>query len=95
MSSNTLYIFALINVCTVLLLGYLAWLRESGSWFIQTLCRELNNKDVINGVAPLIKTLTRVSAGVAIEYESSGFKTKEMPVVYSMLIKDVYFTQKN
>ncbi|XP_059148371.1 uncharacterized protein LOC131935747 [Physella acuta] len=74
--------------------GYLAWLRENGSWFIQILCRELTSKDVINGTVPLMKTLTRVSAGVANEYKSSEEKMKQMPVVYSMLIKDVYFTQK-
>ncbi|KAK0058948.1 caspase-3, partial [Biomphalaria pfeifferi] len=76
--------------------GYASWRREDGSWFIQSLCHVLNSPQVGSGKVSLLRALTQVSGLVALKYETyseedpSCHEKKQQPVIYSMLIKDVF-----
>ncbi|XP_076458131.1 caspase-7-like [Babylonia areolata] len=74
--------------------GHFAWRRPSGTWFIQSL-RTVFMKQLTQQMS-LTQALTRVSRRVAQSYESQGKMSgkKQMPVVESMLVKDVYFPVK-
>nr|XP_018914007.1 PREDICTED: caspase-1-like [Bemisia tabaci]XP_018914009.1 PREDICTED: caspase-1-like [Bemisia tabaci]XP_018914010.1 PREDICTED: caspase-1-like [Bemisia tabaci]XP_018914011.1 PREDICTED: caspase-1-like [Bemisia tabaci] len=70
---------------------------ENGTWFIQSLCEELN----AHGTSmDLLKLLTRVSRRVAINFQSYNDsqpwfdEQKQVPSINSMLIRDVYFRPK-
>ncbi|KAH9498392.1 Caspase-7 [Bulinus truncatus] len=78
--------------------GYYSWRRKTGTWFIQSLCSVLNKRNIQQ--TPLMQALVQVSGLVAQKYESSVpsdpnmDKKKEMPVIQSMLVKDIFFTKK-
>lgn len=72
---------------------------ENGTWFIQSLCIEMNKHDLSNN--DLLGIMTRVSRRVALEHESHNpehpwlHKQKQIPTIHSMLIRDVFFKPKN
>ncbi|BFZ17750.1 hypothetical protein BsWGS_20789 [Bradybaena similaris] len=78
--------------------GYFAWRRKTGAWFVQALCRVLDNPEI--GSRSLLSALTHVVGIVARDYESQApskpymHQKKETPVIESMLVKDVFFTPK-
>lgn len=78
--------------------GHFAWRRKNGAWFVQSLCMILNNSGI--GQWSLVKALVLVNKNVAFFYESdnpnrpSMDMKKEMPVIQTMLVKDIYMTPK-
>ncbi|XP_075693216.1 caspase-3-like [Rhinoderma darwinii] len=67
--------------------GYFAWRNNfNGSWFIQSLCKMLQEH---GNKLELMQILTRVNRIVALEYESSN-GGKEIPCIVSMLTKELY-----
>ncbi|XP_029344970.1 caspase-1 isoform X2 [Acyrthosiphon pisum] len=72
---------------------------ENGTWFIQSLCSEMNKHDHSN--SDLLGIMTRVSRRVALDHESYNpdepwlHKQKQIPTIHSMLIRDVFFKPKN
>lgn len=65
----------------------------NGAWFIQTLCKELDAREVHHD---FMKILTLVSQTVAYDYESHSYDTeldlkKQIPCVVSMLTKLLLF----
>ncbi|XP_026809139.1 caspase-1-like [Rhopalosiphum maidis] len=72
---------------------------ENGTWFIQSLCIEMNKHDLSNN--DLLGIMTRVSRRVALDHESYNpdhpwlHKQKQIPTIHSMLIRDVFFKPKN
>ncbi|XP_063806464.1 caspase-3-like [Pseudophryne corroboree] len=73
-------------------LGYFAWRNsEYGSWFIQSLCKMLQEH---GSKLELMQILTRVNHKVALEYESS-IGGKEIPCFVSMLTKELYLTPQS
>ena len=75
--------------------GCYSWSNpEKGTWFIQCLCKELqehaSSKD-------FLKMLTRTCHRVAIDHESDNDlmpQKKQIPSFNSMLIRDLYFRKK-
>ncbi|XP_039434650.2 caspase-1-like [Culex pipiens pallens] len=70
--------------------------KEKGSWFIQSLCKELSEEA---SERDLLTLLTDVSRRIAYEYQSSHKEEKfdnkkQMPCVVSKLTKVFYFTEK-
>ncbi|XP_034246694.1 uncharacterized protein LOC117648328 [Thrips palmi] len=69
--------------------------KESGSWFIQMLCDELQKNAA---KMDFLKLLTTVSRKVALDFETeneynpSCHKNKQVPSVVSTLIRDIHFT---
>ncbi|GFN78499.1 caspase-3-like [Plakobranchus ocellatus] len=78
--------------------GYFAWRRKNGAWFIQSLCKVLDSRHL--GNLSLVRALVQVNGFVARNYQSenpskpSMHAKKEMPVIESMLVKDIFLTQK-
>ncbi|XP_059174909.1 caspase-3-like isoform X2 [Physella acuta] len=78
--------------------GHFAWRRKTGAWFVQSLCMILKNSGL--GSVSLLKGLVLASKHVAINYHSdnpSNYKMhnkKEMPVIQSMLVKDIFMAPK-
>lgn len=78
--------------------GYYSWRNpRQGSWFIQSLCTELDE----NGrVRDLLTLLTGVSRRTAYEFQSfvphnaKMDAMKQIPCIVSMLTKTFYFTKK-
>ncbi|XP_058831650.1 caspase-1-like [Topomyia yanbarensis] len=78
--------------------GYYSWRNpRQGSWFIQSLCKELKE----NGkVRDLLTLLTGVSRRTAYEWQSfvphdeRMDAMKQIPCIVSMLTKTFYFTKK-
>ncbi|XP_067672933.1 caspase-7-like isoform X1 [Haliotis asinina] len=71
--------------------GYYAWRNEkSGSWFIQALCKVLEEHGT---TLDLMTMMTRVNHTVAFDYASKGKikGKKQIPCITSMLTKDVFF----
>ncbi|KAL5276158.1 CASP7 family protein [Megaselia abdita] len=73
--------------------GFVSWRdKDKGSWFIQSLCQEL---DEYGKKLDLLKLLTFVNQRVAVHYQTdSEFKQKQMPCISFMLTRLVYFTDK-
>uniref|UniRef100_A0A3Q2DFW7 Caspase-3 n=1 Tax=Cyprinodon variegatus TaxID=28743 RepID=A0A3Q2DFW7_CYPVA len=77
--------------------GYYSWRNTSnGSWFIQSLCKNL---DKFSGQLELMQIMTRVNHHVALDFESAstlpGFDyKKQIPCIVSLLTKDFYFHNK-
>jgi hypothetical protein len=78
--------------------GYYSWRNpEKGSWFIQCLCKELQEHA---STKDFLKILTRISHRMAIDYESYNSKIpwmhqqKQVPSFNSTLIRDLYFRSK-
>ncbi|XP_031774251.1 caspase-1-like [Apis florea] len=74
--------------------GYYAFRENNGSWYIQTLCRVINE---YWQHCDMIKMLTITSRIVATEYlsqhnNSSKNEKKQMPFFVSTLIRNLYFT---
>ncbi|VVC33137.1 Peptidase C14, caspase non-catalytic subunit p10,Peptidase C14A, caspase catalytic domain,Peptidase [Cinara cedri] len=71
---------------------------EDGTWFIQSLCTEINNHDL--SAIDILRIMTRVSRRVALDHESYNpdcpwlHQQKQIPTIHSMLIRDVYFKPK-
>lgn len=66
----------------------------NGSWFIETLCNELNDSGQTDD---LFGILTRVSLKVAYDYESYEFdiiQKKQIPCITTRLTKLVFFPKK-
>ncbi|KAK7113267.1 caspase-7-like [Littorina saxatilis] len=78
--------------------GHFAWRRGSGTWFVQSL-HTVFTKQLTPSMS-LTQALTRVARMVAQGYESYDKKNlkisgkKQVPVLQSMLVKDVYFSKK-
>nr|XP_033325091.1 caspase-1-like isoform X2 [Megalopta genalis] len=78
--------------------GFYSWRNpDSGSWFIQALCEELNQ----NGrTRDLLTIMTFVNRRVAIQYQSfvpqdeHFHQRKQIPSIVSMLTRLVYFGEK-
>lgn len=77
--------------------GFVSWRDEySGSWFIQSLCKELNE----NGKHyDILRLLTTVNRKVAFEYEShtddpDRNEKKQVPCITYMLTKTLTFNEK-
>ncbi|KAG8431841.1 hypothetical protein GDO86_019747 [Hymenochirus boettgeri] len=74
--------------------GYYSWRNPGrGSWFVQALCRVLNEH---GKSLEVMQILTRVNYLVATSFESdcddpSFTKKKQIPCVVSMLTKELYF----
>lgn len=70
--------------------GYGAWRHPtSGSWFIQTLCKELNE----NGqCCDIERLMTMVRRKVAFDFESEVTKHKQIPTTTSTLTRMLTFT---
>jgi len=70
---------------------------DTGSWFIQSLCKELQGH---SSTKDFLKILTRMTRRVGIEYESYNKKDpslhqkKQVPSFNSMLIRDLYLKPK-
>lgn len=67
--------------------------RDTGSWFIQSLCKELNASD------NLLQILTRTTRRVT-QFESESdmiqfHEMKQVPSITSMLTRDLYFHPKS
>lgn len=66
--------------------------KDTGSWFIQSLCKELNDTD------NLLQILTRTTRRVTqLESESDMIQfhgMKQVPSITSMLTRDLYFHPK-
>lgn len=74
--------------------GYCSWRDpKKGSWFIQSLCKVLNEH---GNTMELIDMMTLVNHIVAKYYQSSENSDgkKQMPCIHSTLTKDVFFTSK-
>ena len=93
----TLALFTTFNRQHILFSGYLSFRNETGSIFIKTVCKYLQNhhKDI-----DLLTILTRVAGEVAHEYQTNNRdnaaldKKKQMPWYFSRLCKDVVFHPK-
>ncbi|KAK7113268.1 caspase-7-like [Littorina saxatilis] len=77
--------------------GHFAWRRASGTWFVQSLHAVFTKH--LTPHTSLTQALTRVARMVAQGYESKSdipmqAGKKQIPVLQSMLVKDVYFTDK-
>ncbi|XP_076639993.1 caspase-1-like isoform X1 [Colletes latitarsis] len=75
--------------------GFFSWRNpDSGSWFIQALCAELNEHGLTRD---LLTMMTFVNRRVAVEFESyvpqdkRMHKKKQIPSIVSMLTRLVYF----
>lgn len=69
---------------------------ENGSWFVQTLCKEINER---KSNYDLMKIFTFVNQTVAYDYESNSYSTeldqkKQIPCIMSMLTKLLLFPKK-
>lgn len=69
---------------------------ENGSWFVQSLCKEINER---KSNYDLLKILTFVNQTVAYDYESNARdpeldQKKQMPCIVSMLTKLLLFPKK-
>ncbi|PAA59600.1 hypothetical protein BOX15_Mlig001462g1, partial [Macrostomum lignano] len=79
--------------------GYYSWRNAvHGSWFVQSLCRGLDEWGY-GGRLDLQRLLTRVCWRVANLYESNArdpllCRKKQVPCIVSMLTKEVYFVPK-
>ncbi|XP_021935870.1 caspase-1-like isoform X1 [Zootermopsis nevadensis] len=78
--------------------GYYSWRNpDEGTWFIQCLCKELQEQAATRD---LLNILTRTSRRVAVDHESYNDKVpwqhqqKQVPSFNSMLIRDLYFRPK-
>lgn len=76
--------------------GFYSFREQEGSWFIQSLCKELKKIAENNLNLHLMQILTFVTQSVAIDYESCSpgtkyDKKKQTPCVVSMLRKLLYF----
>ncbi|KAK9506203.1 hypothetical protein O3M35_008179 [Rhynocoris fuscipes] len=78
--------------------GFYSWRNpENGTWFIQSLCRVISEN---YESTDLLKMMTKVCRSVAIDYESYNdmfieqHQQKQVPSLYSTLIRDVYFRSK-
>jgi caspase 7 len=81
--------------------GYFSWRNtELGSWFIQSLCRNLS-EHAAHPDMDVLRLLTRVNYEVAMVNESNvpndakWHRKKQIPSVVSMLTKDLFFTPKS
>lgn len=91
-------LYVLSSTCILSKKGFFSFRHpENGTWFIQSLCEELN----AHGTSiDLLKLLTRVSRRVAINFQSYNDsqpwfdEQKQIPSINSMLIRDVYFRPK-
>ncbi|KAJ1140346.1 hypothetical protein NDU88_006701 [Pleurodeles waltl] len=74
--------------------GYYAWRNvRDGSWFIQSLCKEINEH---GRQLEIMQILTRVNFAVATGFESANIDPdfdgkKQVPCITSMLTKELYF----
>ena len=79
--------------------GYYSWRNGvNGSWFMQSITRNLNEY-ATKGV-DLVRILTRACNDVAVTCESKASEAymtgkKQMPSIVSMLRKEIYFDQKS
>lgn len=73
--------------------GFVSWRdRDEGSWFIQSVCKEL---DDYGKQYDLLKLLTFVNQRVAICFETdTNLRQKQMPCISSMLTRLVKFSDK-
>lgn len=78
-------------------LGYASWRNQYGSWFIQSLCKELNE----NGKRyDILRLLTSVNQKVAFDCESFSLndpaknEKKQVPSITYMLTRMLTFTEK-
>ncbi|XP_031623109.1 caspase-1-like [Contarinia nasturtii] len=73
-------------------LGFLSYRdTEHGTWYIQSLCKVLNEK---KHELHFLQILTLVNQSVAIDYQSGEVAAKQMPCVFSMLTKLLLFPKK-
>nr|XP_006821694.1 PREDICTED: caspase-7-like [Saccoglossus kowalevskii] len=78
--------------------GFYSWRNPTnGSWFIQALCRALNE---YGDTLDILRMMTRVNRMVAYEFESNTTQDfmnqkKQIPCIVSMLTKDLYFPKKS
>lgn len=94
-----LYVFSLLSIGNFFFLGYYSFRHpEEGTWFIQSLCTEINKHDL--SAIDLLRIMTRVSRRVALDHESYNpenlwiHQRKQIPTIHSMLIRDVFFKPK-
>jgi hypothetical protein len=77
--------------------GYLSWRNTTeGSWFVQALCKELQDKGTSDDIHTIV---TCVKRRVAIDYESNTGnnrtnKKKQMPCVTDTLTRRLIFTRR-
>lgn len=76
--------------------GYASWRGDNGSWFIQSLCKELNKNGKRHNILQL---LTSVNQKVAIDCKSSCDRPefnnkKQIPCTSIMLTRMLIFTEK-
>ncbi|CAK9798525.1 unnamed protein product [Anthophora plagiata] len=97
-SSYTLPNFADILIAYSTYDGYYSWRNpDTGSWFIEALCQELNENGKTHD---LLRIMTSVIRRVAIEYQSyvphseKFHQKKQIPSIVSMLTRLVYFSKK-
>uniref|UniRef100_A0A0B7A953 Caspase family p20 domain-containing protein n=1 Tax=Arion vulgaris TaxID=1028688 RepID=A0A0B7A953_9EUPU len=74
--------------------GYYAWRRKDGAWFVQSLCAVLDNleisqKSLLNALVQVVRVATKYESDI--ETKPHMHKKKEVPVIESMLVKDIYF----
>ena len=93
------FLFEYILISTLYLSsGYYSWRNpKKGTWFIQCLCKELQEHA---STKDFLKILTRTSRRVAVDHESYNdlipwqHQQKQVPSFNSMLIRDLYFRPK-
>ena len=93
------FLFEYILISTLYLSsGYYSWRNpKKGTWFIQCLCKELQEHA---STKDFLKILTRTSRRVAVDHESYNdlipwqLQQKQVPSFNSMLIRDLYFRPK-
>jgi hypothetical protein len=72
--------------------GFYSFRNEKGSWFIQSLCKELNASD--NLLQILTRTSRRVTQLESKSDEKEFHGKKQVPSVTTMLTRDLYFQPK-
>jgi len=78
--------------------GFYSWRNTTaGSWFIQSVCRVLQEHGTEKD---LLSNMTRVARKVAFDFQSNTpgdyamHEKKQIPCITSMLTRDVYFHRK-
>lgn len=84
---------------SIIFLGHYSFRSpEEGTWFIQSLCAEVNKHDLTS--IDFLRIMTRVSRRVALDNESYSpeipwlHQQKQIPSIHSMLIRDLFFKPK-
>ncbi|XP_053685960.1 caspase-like [Sabethes cyaneus] len=78
--------------------GFYSWRNpRQGSWFVQSLCKELTENGKVRDLLTLLTGVTRRTAyefQSFVPYDKQMDRKKQVPCLVSMLTKTFYFTKK-